>query len=169
MFGSQELWELITNGYVEPTSEKEATHNVKQKNLLKDQRKKDKKALFLLYQGVNESTFEKIAKAESSKEAWEILGIFFKGVDCVKRVRLQTLHAEFEVAHMKDGETISDYFSRLLVIVNRLKSNGESIEDVRVGEKIRRSLANKFEQVVVATEESKDLETLSIDALMGSL
>ena len=79
--------------------------------MLKDQRKKDKKALFLLYQGVNESTFEKIAKAESSKEAWEILGIFFKGVDCVKRVRLQTLHAEFEVAHMKDGETISDYFS----------------------------------------------------------
>ena len=118
---------------------------------------------------MNESTFEKIAKAESSKEAWEILGIFFKGVDCVKRVCLQTLHAEFEVAHMKDGETISDYFSRLLVIVNRLKSNGESIEDVRVGEKILRSLANKFEQVVVATEESKDLETLSIDALMGSL
>ena len=137
--------------------------------MLKDQRKKDKKALFLLYQGVNESTFEKIAKAESSKEAWEILGIFFKGVDCVKRVCLQTLHAEFEVAHMKDGETISDYFSRLLVIVNRLKSNGESIEDVRVGEKILRSLANKFEKVVVATEESKDLETLSIEELMGSL
>ena len=169
LFGSQELWELVTNGYVEPTSEQEATYNVEQKNLLKDQRKKDKKALFLLYQGVNESTFEKIAKAELSKEAQEFLGIFFKGVDCVKRVRLQTLRAEFEVVHMKDGETISDYFSRLLVIVNHLKSNGESIEDVRVVEKILRSLANKFEHVVVAIEESKDFETLSIDELMRSL
>ncbi|XP_075665396.1 uncharacterized protein LOC142635067 [Castanea sativa] len=138
LFGSQELWELVIDGYVEPTR-------------------------------VDEPTFEKIAKVELSKEAWEILGIFFKGVDRVKRVCLQTLGAEFEVAHMKYGETISDYFSRLLVIVNCLKSNGESIEDVRVVEKILRSLANKFEHVVVAIEESKDLKTLLIDELMGSL
>ncbi|XP_075654680.1 uncharacterized protein LOC142624822 [Castanea sativa] len=92
-----------------------------------------------------------------------------KDVDCVKRVRLQTLHAKFEVAHMKYGETIFDYFSLLLVIVNCLKSNGESIKDVRAVEKILRSLANKFVHVVAAIEESKDLETLSIDKLMGSL
>ncbi|XP_023892634.1 uncharacterized protein LOC112004622 [Quercus suber] len=169
LFGSQELWELVIDGHVEPTGEQKATYNAEQKNLLKDQRKKDKKALFLLYQGMDESTFEKIAKAKSSKEAWEILGIFVKGVDHVKRVCSQTLCAQFEVAHMKDGETISDYFSQLLVIVNRLKSNRESIEDVHVVEKILRSLANKFEHIVVAIEESKDLETLSIDELMGSL
>ena len=58
----------------------------------------------------------------------------------------------------KDGETIFDYFSRLLVIVNPSKSNGGSIEDVPVVEKI--SLLNKFEHVVVAIEESKDLEIL---------
>ena len=65
--------------------------------------------------------------------------------------------------------TISDYFSRLLVNVKRLKSNGESLEDVHVVEKILRSLANKFEHVVVVIEESKDLETPSIKVLMGSL
>ena len=65
--------------------------------------------------------------------------------------------------------TISDYFSRLLVNVNRLKSNGKSLEDVHVVEKILRSPANKFEHVVVAIEESKDLETHSIKELLGSL
>ncbi|KAL4604574.1 hypothetical protein ACB092_10G202100 [Castanea dentata] len=118
LFGSQELWELITDGYVEPTSEQEATYNVEQKILLKDQRKKDNKTLFLLYQGVDGSTFEKIAKAELSKEAWKIHGIFFKGANFVKKVHLQTFRANFEVAHMKAGEIISNYFSRLLVIVN---------------------------------------------------
>ena len=82
---------------------------------------------------------------------------------------MQTLCAEFEAAHMNDGETISNYFSQLLVIVNHLKSNGESIEDIHVVEKILRSLANKFKHVVVAIKESKDLEILSIEELMGSL
>ena len=91
LFGSQERWELVTDGYVEPTIEQEATYNMPQKNMLKDQKKKDKKALFLLYQWVDKSTFEKFAKANSSKEAWKTLDIFFKGVDRVKMVQLQTL------------------------------------------------------------------------------
>ena len=36
LFGSQELWELVTDGHVEPTGKQEATYNTKQKNLLKD-------------------------------------------------------------------------------------------------------------------------------------
>ena len=161
LFGSQDLWEIVTEGYMEPTAEQEAAYTAEQKIALKDQRKKDKKALFLLYQGVDESTFEKIAEAPSSKKAWETLSTIFKGVDRVKRVRLQTLRAEFEAAHMKEGESISDYFSRLLVIVNQMKRNGEKIEDIRVVEKALRSLTTKFEHVVVSIEESKDLETLN--------
>ena len=34
LFGSQELWALIPNGYVEPTSKQEATYNAEQNNFL---------------------------------------------------------------------------------------------------------------------------------------
>lgn len=87
LFGSHDLWEIVTEGYMEPTADQEAAYTAEQKTALKDQRKKDKKALFLLYQGVDELTFEKIAEAPSSKKAWEILSTVFKGVDRVKRVR----------------------------------------------------------------------------------
>ena len=41
---------------------------------------------------------------------------------------------------MKKLESIFNYFSRLLAIMNLLKRNGESLNDTQVVEKILRSL-----------------------------
>lgn len=169
LFGSQDLWEVICNGYTEPTAEEEAAYTADQKTTLREQRKKDKKALFLIYQGVEDSVFEKIAEATTSKQAWDILKTIFKGVDRVMRIRLQSLRAEFESAHMNEGEKVSDYYSRLVSIVNQMKRNGEKVDDVRVMEKILRSLTHNFEHVVTAIEESKDLDKISAEELLGSL
>ena len=48
LFCSQELWDLVENGFIEPPHQ--ATYNVlsqAQKDLLKENKKKDAKALFL--------------------------------------------------------------------------------------------------------------------------
>jgi hypothetical protein len=58
---------------------------------LKESRKKDKNALYMMYQVVDELGFEKIAGAKTSKEACETLEKTYKGANRVKQVRLQHL------------------------------------------------------------------------------
>ncbi|KAK4257721.1 hypothetical protein QN277_007276 [Acacia crassicarpa] len=167
LLGSQDVWEMIEKGYIEP--QEGATLSQAQRDSLKDSRKRDKKALYLIYQGLDEDAFEKISEATTAKEAWEKLQTSYKGAEPVKKVRLQTLRSEFETLHMKDVESISDYFSRVLAVTNQLKRNGEKIDDVKIMEKILRSLDSKFDHIVTVIEETKNLEAMTIEQLLGSL
>ncbi|XP_059663565.1 uncharacterized protein LOC132309261 [Cornus florida] len=113
--------------------------------------------------------YERIAKATKSKQAWEIIQAAYKGEEKVRKVRLQTLRSEFEKLDMKENSSISKYFTNVTSIVNQMASNGEILEDQRVVEKILRSLPKKFDYIVVAIEESRDLSSLSLDDLLGTL
>ncbi|KAI0516112.1 hypothetical protein KFK09_008784 [Dendrobium nobile] len=167
LLGAQDAWEVVENGFVEVMDTAGMTAN--QLKALKETRAKDKTALYLLYQAIDESGFEKIVGATTSKEAWNTLEKVFKGADRVKQVRLQTLRGELEGMKMKESEGVSDYITRVQAVVNQLKRNGEMLTDARVVEKILRSLTNNFENVVRAIEESKDLGTLTVEELAGSL
>jgi len=68
LLGSQDTWDVIENDYTE--SEGINVLINAQKDALKDLRKKDKKTLFFIYQGVDESAFKRKTKATTSKQAW---------------------------------------------------------------------------------------------------
>ncbi|XP_050160451.1 uncharacterized protein LOC126634005 [Malus sylvestris] len=123
----------MEKGYTEP--EDEAIMSQPQKESLKDSGKRDKKALYLIYQALDDNGFEKVSSATSAKQAWEKLQTSYKKAEQVKKVRLQVLRGEFKSLQMKWSESISDYFSRILAISNQLKRNGEKLEDVRIMEK----------------------------------
>ena len=71
LFTSQELWELVEDGFEEPKDDVEfLLLNQAGREQLKNNKKKDAKALFFLYQAVHESVFPRIAAANRSKESW---------------------------------------------------------------------------------------------------
>ncbi|KAL4353097.1 hypothetical protein GQ457_06G014620 [Hibiscus cannabinus] len=159
LFKSQDLWDLVENGYTEPDEEAR----------LKENKKKDSKALFFIQQAVHETVFLKIAAANTAKEAWGILKTAFQGSSKVIVIKLQSLRRDFETLQMKGGESVQDFLSRVAEIVNKMRSYGETINDQTIVAKILRSLTPKFDHVVAAIEESKDLDTFTFDELMGSL
>ncbi|XP_060675840.1 uncharacterized protein LOC125421576 [Ziziphus jujuba] len=135
LLGTQDMWEIVEKGHTKPKNEDSLSQT--QKDSLRNLRKRDKKAFYLIY--LDDDAFEKNSEAKLAKEAWEKLQTSYKGVDPVKKVCLQTLRAEFETLHMKEGEAISDYFSRVLMVTNQIKRNGEKLDDVKIMEKILRS------------------------------
>ncbi|XP_074345799.1 uncharacterized protein LOC141684630 [Apium graveolens] len=170
LLDSYDNWDIVESGYDEPTdAAAEAALSNAEKMILKETRKKDKKALYIIIQGVDKSTFEKISNAKTAKDAWEILQKSFQGVEKVKKVRLQVLRGEFINLKMKSSENIGEFVTRLKTVTNEMKRNGESLDDVRVMEKLLRLLTRKFDYIITSIEESKDFSTISIDELVGSL
>lgn len=64
---------------------------------------------------------------------------------------------------------MDEYFKRVLAITNQMRSNGETMTDSKVVQKILRTLSEKFMYVVVSIEESKDIELLTLEELQSSL
>ncbi|KAH0633582.1 hypothetical protein KY284_036368 [Solanum tuberosum] len=120
LFKSQELWDLVEKGYAE---EDEAQR-------LRENKKKDSKALFYIQQAMHDSIFSRIDVAEISKQAWDIL------------------EKEFH------GSTMT---------------YGDKITDETIVSKVLRSFNKRFDHVVDATEESRDLSNYGFDESMSSL
>ncbi|KAJ4817458.1 polyprotein [Rhynchospora pubera] len=154
LFKSQGLWDLVDKGTTATDAETQ---------------KKDAKALFFLQQAVHESIFSKIAAATSANQAWTTLKTAYQGSAKVVAVKLQGLRRDFETLFMKQGETIQDFLSRASSIVNQIQACGEEVTNSTLVAKVLRSLTPKFDHVVAAIEESKDLSTYTFDELMGSL
>ncbi|KAF2318850.1 hypothetical protein GH714_011168 [Hevea brasiliensis] len=132
-------------------------------------KRRDKMALAAIYQGIGEDTLLQLGAKKTAKEAWNMLKTMNQGADKVKEVRTQTLWREFEALRMSDSENVDDFSGKLTIIVNKLRSLGNTVEDEKVVKKLLRSVSSKFLQIASTIEEFSDLTTKSIEEVIGSL
>ncbi|XP_020235396.1 uncharacterized protein LOC109815168 [Cajanus cajan] len=107
--------------------------------------------------------------ATTAKEAWTTLQEEFEGSEKVRAVKLQTLWRNFELLNMKESRTVNDYYYRIKEIVNQMRAYGKNILDKKIMEKILISVPRKYDPIVTTIKQTKDLSTLSVTELMGSL
>ncbi|XP_060671306.1 uncharacterized protein LOC132803084 [Ziziphus jujuba] len=130
---------------------------------------KDSKALGIIQGAITDQIFPRIANAETSKEAWELLYKEFHGGDQVRSIKLQSLRREFECTKMKDDETLSNYLIRLNDLINQMKTFGETLSNERMVKKVLISLTKAYEPICLVIENTKDLTSVEFQEVIAIL
>ncbi|XP_035541467.1 uncharacterized protein LOC118344558 [Juglans regia] len=169
----ERVWVSITKGWREPVVIIEGVQTSKSvDNYSRDEISEcgwNNKGLNAIFMAVSQEEFKRISMCENCKQAWDILEVTHEGTKAVKNSKLQMLTTSFEEIRMKDDETFDAFYAKLNHIVNSSFNLGDKIPENRIVRKILRSLPERFRPKVTAIEESKDLDNMRIEELVGSL
>ncbi|KAG6503965.1 hypothetical protein ZIOFF_036289 [Zingiber officinale] len=149
LLSSLDVWDLVETGY---TIIETSNGN---KQALKAMKKREKNALFTIYQGVDKAAFKLIILATTSQEAWEMLKTTYDGVDKVKKIHLQALQTQFETLQQEAS------FSRVISIVHRIRRNVNELKDARVVMVVEELMGSlqAYEQRILKKNEGRTLES----------
>ncbi|GLU08769.1 hypothetical protein SLE2022_256590 [Rubroshorea leprosula] len=127
------------------------------------------KAINMLQCALNPTEFHRVSGCDTAKEMWDMLEVTHEGTSQVKESKINRLIYMYELFKMKPEESIQDMYTRLNDIVTNLKALGKVYHTQEVVRKVLRSLPKNWEAKKTAIEESKDLNTLKLEDLIGKL
>ena len=160
----ESVWDAVDIGWIKP----EAAKSTQDKATLPASNVNNK-ALNVIFCGVSPDEFHKISHITVAKKAWEILGTTYEGTKKVKDTKLQMLTTQFEELKMSEDESFDSFYSKLNMVVVSKFNLGVKTKDSKIVRMILRSLPESFHAKVTAIEESKDLDDIKVQELIGSL
>lgn len=164
---SKEYWSVIEMRYAESAPGEVLTNA--QRKTLEETKLKDLKVKNYLFQSIDKSILKIITQKETAKQLWDSMKVKYQGNARVQRAQLQILRRNFEMLEMKIGESVTDYFGKVMLVANDMRNLRENMSDMKIIEKILRTLTEKYNYIVCSIEESKDINHLSVDELQSSL
>ncbi|GKU99710.1 hypothetical protein SLEP1_g12512 [Rubroshorea leprosula] len=132
------------------------------------------KAINMLQCAFNPTEFHRVSGCDTAKAMWDMLEVTHEGTSQVKESKINRLIYMYELFKMKLEESIQDMYTRLNDIVTNLKALDKVYPSQEVVRKVLRSLpknwvAKNWEAKKTVIEESKDLNTLKLEDLIGKL
>ncbi|XP_062005746.1 uncharacterized protein LOC133722907 [Rosa rugosa] len=176
----ENMWNIVEIGWEHPTmaedSKKEEVSSARipkpRKEWTKEEvrdRNCDFKAQNSLVTALSKKERMRISHCDTAKQAWDLLQVTYEGNKKVRGQKLQRLVLEFENMSMTEDESIDDFHARLLNVTSQCRSLDDPFEEHRIVKKLLRSLPSKFQAKQIAIEEAQDLDTYTLDELVGNL
>ena len=122
-----------------------------------------------IFNAISMEEFKRIFNVEVAHTAWNILQTVHEGTKAVKINKLQQLTSRFESIRMSNNESFDEFYAKLNDIVNSAYNLSEIYDQPKIVKKILRSLTEDFRPKATVITENKDVDSVPIDELVGSL
>jgi len=116
-----------------------------------------------------ENRDDRVDECKNDKEVWDTLRIHHEGTSHVKETRIDIGVKKFEVFEMSKNETIDEMYARFTTIANEMRSLGKAYFTHERIRKILRCLPSMWRLMVTAITQAKDLQSMNLEDLIGSL
>ena len=163
-FIDESVWDAVDIGWTRPEEAKSTWDKV-----ALAASNANSKTLNAIFRGVSPDEFHRISHINIAKEAWEILETTYEGTKKVKDTKLQMLTTRFEELKKSEDESFDSFYSKLNEVVVSKFNLGEKTKDSKIVRKILRLLPESFRAKVTAIKDSKDLDDIKVQELVGSL
>jgi hypothetical protein len=159
-----DVWKIVESGWIKPGDTTDKLTVAQTSAWLSND-----KALHALCQALLPSEFARISNCKSAQEAWQILETTYEGTKLVKSAKLKMLISRFEEIKMLEDETFGEFYTRINDLRNSMVNLGKMVSNIKLIRKILRSLPECFRIKDTYIKESKDLESMKIEELVGYL
>ena len=160
----ERVWNFVEYGWGKPTTPiSEWQTSQKEASVF------NSKVMNAIFNIVSMEEFKRISNVEVAHIAWKILQTMHEGTKAVKINKLEQLTTKFESIRMTDDESFDEFYAKLNDIVNSAYNLGEIYDQPKIVRKILRTLIENFKPKVTTITESKDVDSIPIDELVGSL
>ncbi|KAH9698504.1 Integrase catalytic domain-containing protein [Citrus sinensis] len=169
-----EIWEVVCDGPFMPTFKDEVGDDIPKPSsqwseLEKRKMSLNSKAMNALFCAIDKKEFHRVSSCESAQEIWNKLEVVYEGTNQVKESKISRYTRQYELFQMEQNENVYSMYTRFTDIVNTLGALGKTFSNSEKVKKIIRSLPKEWRPKRTAIEEAKDLNTLPLDDLIGSL
>ena len=110
-----------------------------------------------------------ISTCKTINIAWDILQSTFEADNTVKHSKLHKLTSDFEILKMHEHETISEFNSRILPMVNDFFAIGKIISEEEIYRKILTSTYPRYHPKILAIKEYANMSAMTKGSLIGKL
>jgi hypothetical protein len=131
--------------------------------------REDRLALAAILHAVPADMLGSLVRKRTARSAWEAVKTVRVGVQRVRDANAKQLLKEFNDINFKAGESVGDFSLRIVGLANQVRTLGWNLTDAEVEMKMLEVVPDHLSQVTISIETLLDVDTISIEEVVGRL